>query len=167
MNEYQVVAVIGALLALLVGLWGAWLIGRRRRYSTMALIVGAAGPIVALVLYLVMTNLTLKPAASAGLAGGGAALGVLAGLLPKLTRAEGGAIRLVRAAWLPLPAALAVAAVQVCAAAETLAGMIVAIAALEAAAGFGVGAALMLMLRRAFVRRPKAAGTSPAGTASA
>jgi len=162
MNEYQAVAVLSACLALLAGLWDALRIRRRQRYSTIALLVGAAGPIVSLVLYLVATNLMLKGSVTAALVGGGAVLGVAAASWSRLTRAEGGAIRLNGAAWLPLPAALAVAAVQFCAAAETLAGMIVAIAALEAAAGFGAGAALTLLLRRAFVRGPQAAG---AGTA--
>jgi hypothetical protein len=152
MNEYQAVAVCGACLALLAGLWDAWRIRRRQRYSTIALFVGAAGPIVSLVLFLVTTNLVLKESVTAALVGGGAVLGATVASWSRLTPADGGAIRLSGAAWLPLPAALAVAAVQICAAAETLAGMIVAIAALEAAAGFGAGAALTLMLRRMFVR---------------
>jgi len=160
MNEYQAVAVFSALLALLAGLWDAWRIRRRQRYSTLALVVGAAGPIVSLALYLLMTNLVLKESVTAGLAGGGAVLGFLAAWRARLSRVEGGAVRLSGAAWLPLPGALAVAAVQACAAAESLAGMIIAIAALEAAAGFGVGAALTLMLRRAMVR---GAGTSVTG----
>jgi hypothetical protein len=163
MNEYQVVAVSSACLAMLAGLWDAWRIRRRQRYSTIALLVSAAGPIVSLALYLLITNLSLKESVTAGLAGGGAVLGMLAAGRARLARVEGGAIRLSGAAWLPLPAALAVAAVQICAAAETLAGMIVAIAALEAAVGFGVGAALTLMLRRAVVRGPQVAG---AGTAA-
>jgi len=44
MNEYQWVAVFSASLALLAGLWDAWRIRRRQRYSTLALVVGAAGP---------------------------------------------------------------------------------------------------------------------------
>ena len=163
MNEYQAVAVCSAGLAVLAGLWDAARIRRRQRYSTLALAVGAAGPIVSLVLYLILTNLTLKESATAALVGGGAVLGMLAAARARLARVEDGAIRLSGAAWLPLPAALAVAAVQACSAAETLAGMIIAIAALEAAVGFGVGAALMLMLRRLVVRGPQVTG---AGTAT-
>ena len=163
MNEYQAVAVCSACLAVLAGLWDARRIRRRQRYSTVALAVGAAGPIVSLALYLVLTNLTLKEPVTAALAGGGAVLGMLAAGRARLARVEDGAIRLSGAAWLPLPAALAVAAVQVCSAAETLAGMILAIAALEAAAGFGVGAALTLMLRRIAVRGSQVGG---AGTAT-
>jgi hypothetical protein len=152
MNEYQAVAVFSAGMALLAGLWDAWRIRRRQRYSTLALFVGAVGPVVAAVLFVFTTNLALKPNVTLGLAGGGAGLGFLAAWMAGVRRAENGAIRLSGAAWLPLPAALAVAAVQICVAAESLAGTIIAIAALEAAAGFGVGAALTLMLRRAFVR---------------
>jgi hypothetical protein len=162
MNEFQWVAVFSAMLALLAGLWDAWRIRRRQRYSTPALVVGAAGPVVSLVLYLALTDLRLKDSATVALAGGGAVVGMAAAAFARLSRVENGAIRLNGAAWLPLPAALAVAAVQFCAAAESLAGMILAIAALEAAAGFGVGAVLMLMLRRALVR-----GTSGATTGGA
>jgi len=154
MNEYQLVAVFSAVLALLAGLWDAWRIRRRQRYSTLAVAVGAGGPVVAVVLFLVTTNLMLKGSVTAALLGGGAVLGMTAASLAQVGRAEGGAIRLSGAAWLPLPAALAVAAVQLCAAAESLAGMIIAIATLEAAAAFGVGAALVLMLRRATMPGP-------------
>jgi hypothetical protein len=154
MNEYQLVAVFSAVLALLAGLWDARRIRRRQRYSTLAVAVGAGGPVVAVVLFLVTTNLMLKGSVTAALLGGGAVLGMTAASLAQVGRAERGAIRLSGAAWLPLPAALAVAAVQLCAAAESLAGMIIAIAALEAAAAFGVGAALVLMLRRATMPGP-------------
>jgi hypothetical protein len=154
MNEYQLVAVFSAVLALLAGLWDGWRIRRRQRYSTLAVAVGAGGPVVAVVLFLVTTNLMLKASVTAALVGGGAVLGMTAASLAQVRRAEAGAIRLSGAAWLPLPAALAVAAVQLCAAAESLAGMIIAIATLEAAAAFGVGAALVLMLRRATMPGP-------------
>jgi hypothetical protein len=154
MNEYQLVAVFSAVLALLAGLWDGWRIRRRQRYSTLAVAVGAGGPVVAVVLFLVTTNLMLKASVTAALVGGGAVLGMTASSLAQVRRAEAGAIRLSGAAWLPLPAALAVAAVQLCAAAESLAGMIIAIATLEAAAAFGVGAALVLMLRRATMPGP-------------
>jgi hypothetical protein len=154
MNEYQLVAVFSAVLALLAGLWDAWRIRRRQRYSTLAVAVGAGGPVVAVAIFLVTTNLMLRVSVTAALVAGGAVLGMTAASLAHVGRAESGAIRLSGAAWLPLPAALAVAAVQLCIAAESLAGMIIAIAALEAGAAFGVGAALVLMLRRATVPRP-------------
>jgi hypothetical protein len=57
-------------------------------------------------------------------------------------------VRLVGASWMPLPAAFAVAALQVASALESVTGEILALAALEAAVAFGVVSAVVLVRRR-------------------
>lgn len=166
MNGYQTIALVSACLALVAGAWDANRIRRRQRYSTLALAVGAVGPIVSLVLYVMATNVTLKPEATAGLMGGGGLMGILAATSAAVTRPERQrAIRLSGAAWLPLPAALSVAAIQACAAVQSLAGLILSLAALEAAVGFGVGAAFTLIVRRMTIGRRRASGATAGGSA--
>ncbi|MGD0121033.1 MAG: hypothetical protein ABSC46_00540 [Candidatus Limnocylindrales bacterium] len=55
---------------------------------------------------------------------------------------------MVGASWLPLPAALAVAALQISGAVGILAGQVFSLAALEAAVAFGVFTAAVLVYRR-------------------
>ena len=57
-------------------------------------------------------------------------------------------IRLVGASWLPLPAAFAVAVLQVASAYDSTAWEVVALAALETAVAFGVVSAIVLIRRR-------------------
>jgi hypothetical protein len=148
MTGYQAIAIGSLCLVVIAGLWDAVRIWRKRRYSTLALLIDAVGPIVALGAYMAVTGLSLKLAATLALVVAGGILGILAAEIASLARTRDGAIVLTRAAWLPLPAAICVGAVQACAAAGSLAGVILALAALEAAAGFGVGAVLGLSFRR-------------------
>ena len=161
MTGYQVIAIVSIGIVLVAGLWDAARIWRKRRYSTVALLIDAAGPIAALAAYLAVTGVSLKLAATLALVVAGGVLGIMAAEIASLAREQGGAIVLTRAAWLPLPAALCVAAVQACALAGSLAGLILSLAALEAAAGFGVGAALGLSFRRLTLGGAPAGG--PAG----
>jgi hypothetical protein len=149
MNVYQAIAVVSAGLALLAGAWDAQRLRRTQQYSAVGLLIGAGGPIISLVLYLLVTNLALKQVVSVGLIAGGGALGLYAASRASLSHTDvAGEIRLVGASWLPVPAAVCVAALQICGAAGSLAGLIISLAALEAAVGFGVAAAVLLMYRR-------------------
>jgi hypothetical protein len=65
-------------------------------------------------------------------------------------------VRLVGASWLPLPAAFAVAALQVATAFESAAWEVLALAALEAAVAFGVASAVVLIRRRSNFGRANA-----------
>jgi len=154
MNEYQAVAVLSALLALLAGC-GCLADQASPAYSTLALVVSAAGPIVSLALYLLLTSLMLKPPATAALAGGGAALGMLAATRARVARVDGG-----QSAWAgrpgcrcrrPWPWRRSRSVPRRLAGGDDHRHR-----GSRAAAGFGVGAALTLMLRRAFVKRAPA-----------
>lgn len=61
---------------------------------------------------------------------------------------------MVGASWLPLPAALSVAALQFSGAIGSLAGQVFSLAALEAAVAFGVASAAMLVYRRSTFGQP-------------
>jgi hypothetical protein len=164
MNVYQAIAIVSAALALAAGGWDALRLRRTQRYSGLGLSIGAIGPILSLVLYLLVTNLALKQLVSIGLVAGGAAVGVWTARRAALSRTDvTGEIRLVGASWLPVPAAGCVAALQVCSAIDSFAGMIISLAALEASVGFGVAAAVTLLYRRSTmdVARPVATGAPP------
>jgi hypothetical protein len=149
MSVYGAIAVVSAALALGAGLWDAQRLRRTQRYSALGLSIGAGGPILSLVLYLLVTNLALKQLVSIGLIAAGAVVGVWAARRAAISRTGvAGEIRLVGASWLPVPAAGCVAALQICGAARSLAGLIVSLAALEMTAGFGVAAAVTLLYRR-------------------
>lgn len=172
MSDLQGLAAFGAALALLSGLWAASWVWRKQRYSTLGLLFLTAGPMLALVAYLSLVDLRLKDAAMVGLIGGGFVMGVLAGPLAALSRRaplpgkRRGTIGLSFAAWLPLPGALAVAALQISAAIGSPAGLILSLALLEAAAGFGAGAFVTIFLRRVVLKRPEAV-VAPAQAAAA
>lgn len=167
MNVYQAVAIGSAALAVLAGSWDAWRLRRSQRYSTPVMVVTAGGPVLSLWLYILVTNLSLRPYVTALLVAIGAAAGLYAGRRAKLYEAgPGGQVRLVGASWLPLPAAACVAALQVSAAAGSLAAEIVSLAALEAAVTFGVASAASLAWRRSQVRRGRHPSPLPGAAAS-
>jgi hypothetical protein len=148
------------------GAWDAYRLRREQRYSMVVMAITAGGPILSLWLYLVVTGLSLKQVVSLILFVAGAAAGVYAANRAKLSEPDaGGQIRMVGASWLPLPAALSVAAVQVSGAVGLFAGQILSLAALEAAVAFGIASAVMLVYRRSTFGRP-AASPSP-GSAGA
>ena len=71
-------------------------------------------------------------------------------------------IRLVGASWLPLPAAFAVAVLQIASAVESVVWEALALAALEAAVAFGVVSALVLIRRRSrFNQLPRDPAAAP------
>ncbi len=149
MNIYEIIAVASAALALGAGAWDALRLHRRQRYSVWGLLIGAAGPVLSLVLYLQVTEIALKQIAAVGLVVGGGALGVYVARLAALSETDvAGEVRLVGASWLPVPAACCVAALQFSAAGHSLAGIVISLAALEAAVGFGVAAAATIVYRR-------------------
>lgn len=164
MNVYQAIAVISAALAVVAGAWDAFRLRRNHRYSAVGLAIAAGGPIVSLIVYLLVTNLALKQIVTIGLL----ALGVVAGVFVARRAAlsevgESGQIRLTGVAWLPLPAALSVGAIQICSAIGSLAGMITALAALEVSVGFGVTAAVGVMLKRSTIGASVAQPAPPVG----
>jgi len=155
MNIYQAIAVVSAALAVVAGAWDAYRLRRNHQYSGVGLAISAGGPIVSLAVYLLVTNLALKQLASVGLLGLGAAAGVLVARRATLSEVgESGQIRMTGVSWLPLPAALSVGAIQVFSATGTLAGMVLALAALEVSVGFGVAAAALIVYRRSAMRTP-------------
>jgi hypothetical protein len=161
MNIYQAIALISAALAVAAGAWDAYRLRREQRYSVVVMAISAGGPILSLWLYLVVTGLSLKQVVSLALFVGGAAAGAYAANRAKLSEVEaGGQIRMVGASWLPLPAALSVAAVQISGAVGLFAGQILSLAALEAAVAFGVASAVMLVYRRSTFGRPPATAAS-------
>jgi hypothetical protein len=163
----QAIAIVSAALAVLAGAWDAWRLRRDQRYSTVVMAISAGGPVLSLVLYVLVTNLSLRPYVTAALVVVGVAAGVWAGRRAKLSVVgPGGQVRLAGASWLPLPAALCVAALQVAGAANSLAGEILSLAALEAAVSFGVASAVVLAWRRAaFVRAQRQANSRAAQAA--
>jgi hypothetical protein len=159
---WQTIAIVSAALAVLAGAWDAWRLRRDQRYSTVVTVITAGGPVLSLVLYILVTNLALRPYVTAVLVVIGAAAGVYAGRLAKIsTVGPGGQTRLVGASWLPLPAALCVAALQVSGAANSLSGQVLSLAALEAAVSFGVASAAALTWRRAALVRAERSGPAP------
>jgi hypothetical protein len=150
MNIYQAIALVSAALAVAAGSWDAFRLRREQRYSIVVMAITAGGPILSLWLYLTVTGLALKQIVSIGLFAVGIAAGVYAANRTKLSEVGfAGQIRMVGASWLPLPAALSVAALQVSGAVGLLAGQVFSLAALEAAAAFGVSSAAVLGYRRA------------------
>jgi hypothetical protein len=149
-NVYQAIALVSAALAVLAGAWDAFRLRREQRYSIVVMAITAGGPILSLWLYLTVTGLALKQVVSIALLVAGAAAGVYAAYRAQLSEVgTSGQIRMVGASWLPLPAAFAVAAVQVSGAVGLLAGQVFSLAALEAAVAFGVSSAVVLVYRRA------------------
>lgn len=169
MNIYQAIALVSAALAVLAGSWDAYRLRTEQRYSLPVMAITAGGPILSLWLYLTITSLELKQVVSIVLFVAGGAAGVLAADRAKLSEVgSSGQIRMVGASWLPLPAALAVAALQVSVAIGSLAAQVLSLAVLEAAVAFGVVSAVVLMYRRStFGKTPAPAGGSPAGGAPA
>jgi hypothetical protein len=159
---FQAIAIFSAALAVLAGAWDAWRLRRDQRYSGTVMAITAGGPVVSLLLYILVTNLSLRPYVTSALVVIGAAIGLYAGRRAGLSATgPDGQIRLVGASWLPLPAALCVAALQVAGAANSLTGEILSIAALEAAVAFGVASAAVLWWRRtAFIRAQRRAPTA-------
>jgi hypothetical protein len=160
MNIYQAIALISAALAVAAGGWDAYRLRREQRYSIVVMAITAGGPILSLWLYLVVTGLSLKQVVSLILFVAGGAAGLYAANRARLSEVEaGGQIRMVGASWLPLPAALSVAAVQVSGAAGLFAGQILSLAALEASVAFGVASAVLLVYRRSTFGRPAQGGS--------
>lgn len=161
MNIYQAIALVSAGLAVLAGSWDAYRMRHDHRYSVRVMAITAGGPVLSLWLYLVVTNLSLKQAVSIGLLAAGAVAGIYFARRVALTEVgEKGQIRLTGASWLPLPAALAVAAIQVSGAVPSFTAQVLALAALEATVAFGVGSAATLWYRRATFGRPAQPGAS-------
>ena len=149
MNIYQGIALVSAALAVLAGAWDAYRLRHEQRYSLVVMAITAGGPILSLWLYLTITGLALKQIVSIVLFAAGAAAGLYAANRARLSEVgSSGQIRMVGASWLPLPAALAVAALQVSGAVGMLAGQVFSLAALEAAVAFGVSSAVVLVYRR-------------------
>ena len=170
MNIYQEIALISAALAVLAGSWDAYRLRHEQRYSLVVMAITAGGPILSLWLYLTLTGLALKQMVSIALFAAGAAAGLYAANRAKLSEVgSSGQIRMVGASWLPLPAALAVGALQVSGAVGMLAGQVFSLAALEAAVAFGVSSAAVLAYRRSTFGKaaPGSASTTEPGTPSA
>ena len=161
MNIYQAIALVSAALAVLTGSWDAYRLRHEQRYSVVVMVITAGGPILSLWLYLTITGLSLKQVVAIALIAAGAAAGVYAANRARLSEVgTGEQIRMVGASWLPLPAAIAVAALQVSGAVGLLAGQVFSLAALEAAVAFGVSSAVVLVYRRSTF------GTPPPGSAA-
>jgi hypothetical protein len=165
MNIYQAIALVSAALAVVAGSWDAFRLRGEQRYSLVVMAITAGGPILSLWLYLTLTGLELKQIVSIGLFAAGTAAGVYAANRAKLSEVgSAGQIRMVGASWLPLPAALSVAALQVSGAVGLLAGQVFSLAALEAAVAFGVSSAAVLLYRRStFGRTGQGTGASAPG----
>ena len=161
MNIYQAIALVSAGMAVLAGSWDAYRLRREQRYSLVVMVITAGGPILSLWLYLTITGLGLKQIASIALFAAGAAAGFYAANRAKLSEVESsGQIRMVGASWLPLPAALAVAALQVSGAVGMLAGQVFSLAALEAAVAFGACSAVVLVYRRSTFAKSRQGSTA-------
>jgi hypothetical protein len=164
MSVYQMVALGSAALAVAAAAWDAWRLRREQRFSLPVMVITAGGPVLSLLLYLLITNLALKQFVTIGAVLLGLAIGVWAGRLAKLsTVAPGGQVRLVGASWQPLPAALAVGAIQIAFAIESFAAQVISLAVLEAAVSFGVSSAVALAVRRATMPRSPGPATGIPG----
>lgn len=152
MNIYQAIALVSAGLAVLAGSWDAYRLRHEQRYSALVMVITAGGPVLSLWLYLTVTNLSLKQPVSIGLLAAGAAAGVYFARRAALTETgENSQIRIVGASWLPLPAALSVAAIQVSGAASSFTAQVLSLAALEVTVAFGVASAVTLLYRRSTI----------------
>jgi hypothetical protein len=165
MSIYQIIALGSAALAVVAAAWDTWRLRREQRFSLPVMVITAGGPILSLLLYLLITNLALKQFVTIGVVLIGLAIGVWAGRLGKLSEVRpSGQIRLLGASWLPLPAALAVGAIQVSVAVGSFAAQVISLAVLEGAVSFGVASAVTLALRRATMpRSPRPAAGIPGG----
>jgi hypothetical protein len=181
MDLYLLVAVASAVLAVGAGIWDGRRLHCDARYSPVVIAITAGGPVISLALFLVVGGIELKPVATLGLVAIGAVAGAYVARLAQLSVAEpeersgeageplgpseavakGGApdpagrpdIRIAGASLLPLPAAIAVAALQISSAAGQAAWEVLSLAALEAAVAFGVASAVVLVRRRAQLGR--------------
>jgi hypothetical protein len=152
MTFYQLLALGSAAIAVLGGAWGAARLRGERRFSAVAVVLSAAGPMASLWLYLLLTRVELKLTATLALASLGALVGLaVGGRLLKLA-ARPGAVVVRGGAWLSLPSVLAIAGLQLCATFGSRSSFVLALAALELAVAFGVGAALALVARRLALR---------------
>jgi hypothetical protein len=164
MSIYQIIALGSAALAVVAAAWDAWRMRREQRFSLPVMVITAGGPVLSLLLYLLITNLALKQFVTLGAVLLGLAIGVWAGRLAKLsTVTPSGQVRLVGASWQPLPAALAVGAIQVAVAVGSFAAQVISLAVLEGAVSFGVASAVVLTLRRATMRRSPGPATGLPG----
>lgn len=165
MSIYQAIALVSAALAVLAGSWDAYRLRSEQRYSLIVMAITAGGPILSLWLYLTITSLELRQVVSILLFVAGGAAGIYAANRAKLSEVESsGQIRMIGASWLPLPAALAVAALQVSVAVGSLAAQVLSLAVLEAAVAFGVASVVVLGYRRStFGKKPAPPSGAPAG----
>jgi hypothetical protein len=181
MDIYLLVAVAAAVLAVGAGIWDGRRLHCDARYSPVVIGITAGGPVISLALFVVVGGIELKPVATLGLVAIGAIAGAYVARLAQLSVAEsqerpgesgepagpsdaaakGAAsdptgrpdIRIAGASLLPLPAAIAVAALQVSSAAGQASWQVLSLAALEAAVAFGVASAVVLIRRRAQLGR--------------
>ncbi len=150
-DVYEVIALVSAVFIVLMGHWTALRLHKERPFSMLAVLLAGAGPVAALVIYILTLDVDLKQEAVWGLLAGGAAAGLLfARSIPVYVSGPGVATR--ASGWHLLPPMLAIAAIQVTGARESFEGLVLALAGLYAATGFAAVAAGLLLVRRQGVR---------------
>ncbi len=159
-NVNEGIALVSAAFIVLMGLWTALRLHKERPFSGLSVVLAGAGPVAALVVYILTLDIDLKQEAVWGLLAGGAVAGLLfARPIPVYARGPGVIVR--ASGWHLLPPMLAMAAIQVTGARESFEGLILALAGLYAATGFAVAAAALLLVRRQGIRPAAAPAEGP------
>jgi len=150
---YTAVAYAGAGIAVVGALFAAIRLRREARFSMLGTLFSGAAIAGTLAMYMWLMEVELEFMPQVTLLTFGALPGLQAGRAVPLYRHGTGFVSK-GAGWYFVPAALAVAALQVMAVRDSLDGVIISFAALHAGAAFAVAASAVLLLRRLFV--PKA-----------
>ena len=137
-----------------------------RQLAPVSIILGIAGLGLGAVMAVLLPPIAFKTPVLLALLAGGALAGFLAGRAVRVRRDPRGVIRR-GGAWHLLPAAVALAALQVAAFAGSIDGVVVATAATVACAAFAVAAGALVLARGALARRRAASVAAPVVTAAA
>lgn len=159
-DTYNAVAIVSAAVIVLLALWTALRMHAERPFSSVGVLLSAAGAVLALVIYELTLDVDLKMEAIIGLVAGGAVAGLFTGRLIPLQPRQSGV--LVRASgWHLVPPMLAIAALQVTGGRESFEGVVIALAALYATTAFAVIACAVLLVRHSRVQPAAAPAIEP------
>ncbi len=136
-----------------------------RTLAPLALLLGVAGLAVSAALAVLLPPIAFKAPVLWALVGGGAVVGILAGMTVRVRGAPG--VVFVRGGtWHLLPAALALVGLQLAGLADSLDAVVLATAAVVGCVAFAVGAVALVVLRESATRLRPVVATAPAVAAA-
>jgi len=162
---YAAAAYAGAGIAVGSALFAAARLRREALFSILGTLFSGAAIAGTLAMYMLLMDVELKFIPQLSLLAFGAVLGLQAGRAVPLYRHRTAVVSK-GAGWYFVPAALAVAALQVTAVRDSLDGVIISFAALHVGAAFAVAASAVLLLRRLFVSETWPAPAAVTATAA-